>query len=939
MLPKNIISRDSKMERRKLLVKGTPYFALYNSQLQALATQAKAEHKQKLKTILPELKANVQHRQARREKRAVRIIQKAVKAYHKKHFRGTITYHVIVRISGDSRDLRGMVVIHQNTPILDENIRTAIEEHVQNYLTGVKLDRYTTFEYTLHQTGHIAPLHYNLNPMREEQPFNLEINLFGNIVPITSANGECVPTALAKQYPSIANQKRPKIPLPPANSTTEVVMNWVKQYNIRAIAYNIKGEVIAQYTPENPSTTYKVLVYLYYHNHMYLLKNKYLVERPDPTKIEYQDEETLNSHFISLLKQRILPSDVRVKGNTITSFENDGTIYFSNPDYHAIISICEKFMPTDKIPFHTSFSTIMYILEKLYNAPRVVSFLPIKHAKPSCYYNKPQDPNREITTIDKNKAYSNILKDLSYLLSTDIRTAKHEFTNIFTTTSALYIATPTTPHILMPKQDIYAGSHIKFCIQENVQFTIKERLDCHEHPNHFTQIIQDLLRLAPDHAKTIINRAIGCFQSEPKQGEDVNIVCKDDRNPNNTSIPIQDTNEFLEFSRNESVRNITNRRPIAIQIKDDMNRLLYNKMKELDFTIQDIVQIKTDSITFYTDATTKPIYTSKHISGWKYGTYLEARGSVFDDSPPFTTFVQTTPNDNTLITGYAGNGKSHRIAHSDLTDTIILSSKHSAIKQHRANNFNAEVIQKFCCWGPKTGIVIPKESTIIIDECGLLTSEHWDFLYRCFLLGKKIIAYGDFNQLLPTNEVKSFNQPLFINQMFHHQEVMNTNWRNDFTTTYYDSLINGTPEYCLQELIKHSTKLPEEADVIIAYRRDIVDKYNQYMLDFHNKTITDDIPIMCKTNDLRQHNIYNNFTFQSHEFKNTYNIDYTKCIGKLKDDQHFVVAYARTLYNIQGDETDSFYVAPEDYKFFTTGRMAYTLISRLRTHRALTLTE
>jgi hypothetical protein len=46
--------------------------------------------------------------------------------------------------------------------------------------------------------------------------------------------------------------------------------------------------------------------------------------------------------------------------------------------------------------------------------------------------------------------------------------------------------------------------------------------------------------------------------------------------------------------------------------------------------------------------------------------------------------------------------------------------------------------------------------------------------------------------------------------------------------------------------------------------------------------------------------------------------------------KHWKLAYARTLYNIQGDDTASFYMAPEDIKWFTNPRMAYTLISRLR---------
>jgi hypothetical protein len=185
------------------------------------------------------------------------------------------------------------------------------------------------------------------------------------------------------------------------------------------------------------------------------------------------------------------------------------------------------------------------------------------------------------------------------------------------------------------------------------------------------------------------------------------------------------------------------------------------------------------------------------------------------------------------------------------------------------------------------------------------------------LLNKKLTVLGDFNQLLPVDESKPYNQPLFLNMIFDSQLEKNQNYRNHFTLEYYKYLQTGTKEYLEQELKKHSTKTPEEADVVVAYTNTIVEKYNDYMLKYHGKTVNDDdVPIMCITNDLREQNIFNNFLFKSQEVK--FNA------------KHFKVAYARTLYNLQGDEAGSYYMAPEDIKWFLNPRMAYTLISRIK---------
>jgi hypothetical protein len=342
-------------------------------------------------------------------------------------------------------------------------------------------------------------------------------------------------------------------------------------------------------------------------------------------------------------------------------------------------------------------------------------------------------------------------------------------------------------------------------------------------------------------------------------------------------------------------------------------------MVELKLRDEDIIQIKTDSITFYT--TSVPLKLGKTIKDWKLETYKPSDVSIYDYDPPTITMKQKLQNENTIITGYAGNGKSHYIQNSlDLTNSIILASKHSALTQHRTKNLNAQVIQAYEYSG-----TIPTEHHIIVEEVGILSRPQWDILFRCFLLGKKLTVLGDYRQLLPVGESASFSSPAFLSWMFNTQTEMNTNWRNTFSTEYYDSLIKSTdPNYLKQEIMKHSTKNPEDAEVIIAYRNKTVDQYNAYMLNYLNKTLDDDVPMIATTNDLRKYEIYNQYQFTTTEIRTMIDEE------DFEITDHFRPAYARTLYNLQGDQVKSYYIAPEDIDYFTKPREAYTIVSRIQ---------
>lgn len=848
----------------------------------------------------------------------------------KKHYKGKkrifFTFTVTVQISATETEYKPKT--GKRFEGTSDELNAYIEKLVNDYWSPVGEHhevQWDTLELSIEEVAETTEKIGKVR-MRDEAPFNLTRNIFTNIEEIPTTDGNCVKDTMKALYPRLDTKNRmDKL----TNANTEELMEFCREYGIRAIAYNIKNQVIAENIPAKDNKNHRTLVYLCYMNHLYLLKpkHKFLIDKPvKDLKHERLSSEELNAKFRSIvITDKINVKDIHLRQKEITSFIHDNTLFFANDDYDICKEVISRFMFSDKVDPTHNFSNLLQTLEQVYTAKFPDSFFPIEHTKPPFLYNITRDETRAITSIDKNKAYSSILSKLPYLLSTDIRTYESKATNEFTTEYALYICKPKQPTILMPRQDIYAGSHVKFCLNK-FEFEIQEILICTHQDNYYEQLISDLYDAVEDNiAKIIVNRAVGCFQKTPKVQDKLQntIIPKDEINPDFYSFKFDKDIYIQTEAITPIVTNLYNRKPIAIQIKDGMNRMLYEKMEELSLTDEDIVQINTDSITFYT----KPKQTIKlgnTLNDWKSSTYIPKTCCIYDLEYEPVSFLQKLPNDNTIITGFAGNGKSYHIQNMDLTDSIILSCKHSAIRQHREKNLNAHVIQKFCMFRT----TIPKESHIIVEECGILTKQHWDFLFKCFLLNKKLTILGDFDQLLPVDQHAPMNQPAFLNMVFNNQYRKDENWRNNFTPEYYQSLINSTDKkYLKQEVLKYSTKTPEEADIIIAYRGsddaklNVVKKYNNYMLEHLNKSEDDpDVPMMCKTNDLSEKDIYNNFILLRKDITDE---DMKK--GK------FIPAYARTLYNMQGDETKSYYLAPEDIEWFANPRMAYTLISRLKT--------
>jgi hypothetical protein len=294
--------------------------------------------------------------------------------------------------------------------------------------------------------------------------------------------------------------------------------------------------------------------------------------------------------------------------------------------------------------------------------------------------------------------------------------------------------------------------------------------------------------------------------------------------------------------------------------------------------------------------------------------------------------------DNILYQCYAGAGKTYdivnRLIPSLESKYIVLTPSNESLSAYRDTKINDEKINCAVIQTYTLSNTIPDEPIVIVDEFGMMDTPAHDMLLKCAMLGKQIICYGDFNQLPPPGEISTINAPNYLKMLFGQHKSLDTNMRNDFTKEYYDSLINHKVNL-INEVKKHSAKTPEEASYIICYRNSTVDKYNKIILEHKGLDAIDEgVELICTVNSqrLQKLEIYNRTVLTIEENKSNKHIRLSngEVFTKADIKKYFKPAYARTLYGIQGKSIESYYYAPEDYKFLTP-RAAYTVISRIKT--------
>lgn len=758
------------------------------------------------------------------------------------------------------------------------------------------------------------------------------------------------------------------------------------KYDIKLLAYDIAGNIIKSYYPTKKQKKFKNLCFIAYNEHLYPLKNTALHK----TYIEDKDlilNNTTNIHdkFIDYLKEAKLPKVVKLSSDgLVQAFIEDGTIYFENKEFNECKKILSSLGFEDKLSWRTTFNNIANIIEPFYlNGNHIDSYWTNSKdfVKGGFTYLSEQGNellNEEYITIDKNKAYSNALLNLPFLIQVDFKTDEiYKYEGNVIQEHYLYVVSVKKSNILLPNTNIYSGHHINKCIENGlklgVDFKILEFIETTRHENYYKQMVIDIYEKVKDQkiAKSIINIFIGKMERYNNVNEFISLskVINDEEmktyEGNYHKIGCINNKNYYICLDTKSVANVTNKKPIAIQIKDQARFTLFDFMKNNNIANNDVLQVKTDSITFKKTNDKYKEYLSNDLDGWKLENYKELISSRQYNKPELQLNYRNRElvklknkcpyKSVSMICGYAGNGKTYFVKNKlierikkDNEKYLILTPSHDSSNEYRKDNLNCKVIQGYSFRGQ-----IPDEKHIIVDEIGMVSSSDWLIIIKCILLGKYVYCFGDFNQLPPVKS-KCITQN-FINSLFDNLVWFGENYRNNFNTDYYKKLIKTKDTKFLEdEVAKVCEKTWSKDCMVVSYtnkkrhefNRKICKKLNVPYIEVNDKDgnlkrvkIHPDVPIgteiICNSNILGSKKIYNKFVYKitkKYEFEGSimFEIDSGTSSHKVpyaSIERYFDYTFCRTLYSIQGKSIEKINFI-DKYHWINDNQRAYTFISR-----------
>jgi hypothetical protein len=727
--------------------------------------------------------------------------------------------------------------------------------------------------------------------------------------------------------------------------------NICKRYRIKLKCFDTTGLLVSENINNHKrGSNYPTIAIMATNNHIYPIKNKQFHKKRavDYTKsiITCGDIKT---DLLEYLTDGFMPINIKTKSNNtdILLFETNEHVYLDNPDYKPIKEMCKKMGISEYVPYDITRFSIANFLMKYYVKENISSTWTNASEFDKCainYYNKPLADlldYDDITVIDKNKCFSYCILKLPFLIVLDYKI--HEKITDFNkiVDHYLYIAKPKHWTVLMPCVGVYAGYHILYCQKYEIEFEILEGIQTSKVDNYLKQMVNDVYRHCEDSklAKDIINFLYGkMYKSGGIKSEyyTVSKICNKDESKRTDGYKVSLSDEYdIIYDVKTPAPKLHTMKPISFQILDYSRIVLFEKMQELGLKDDDIVKIGTDSISFKNmERQNKKIENiGTSYFDWKYEEFKYSDKHITHEIgrvPSFGNKIYTQTQTTKLITGNAGNGKTYHIINKLIPTLkekyIVLTPTHAAIKEYKKNKINSNVIQTY-----HYSNSIPSEDIVIIDEIGLVTPLDWNTIIKCVMANKDLYAYGDFTQLLPYGVSKQLNTDLLINCIFKYKETLKGNHRNNFTESYYDCLREEkNKDKLYRQIQKYSTKW-EEAEYIICYRNETVEKYNEKKLA-HLELKFGDVGcrIICRSNDLKFKKIFNKFIFEIIDVdEDIITLDNNTTITKKELFKYFKPGYAVTLCCIQGDSISSYYYPDEDQAFIN-GRSTYTLISRLK---------
>jgi hypothetical protein len=559
-----------------------------------------------------------------------------------------------------------------------------------------------------------------------------------------------------------------------------------------------------------------------------------------------------------------------------------------------------------------------------------------------------KDNGYELHSIDLNKAYSTCISDLEFvpIINSDCEGYKYNGEKIIETN--FYIVEEISEEVYgFVNIGIQSGYRLKCFDQE--YYKISHVIEPIKHENPYKKLVKKMIKTNPDISKDILNKFYGNMQHH--QNDELKTIRKIVsvfKSTEETKIckgaPIKVDGCFMnakEYKINKKYNK--NLLPFAHYIVDMCIYKIMNTVKELGAKIDSIIEIKTDSLTYIGK---KPDF---ELGPDIYGGYKEIEikirktevyGGKSENSFRLKKINEFELDKNILGCCYAGSGKTHYIKNTIIPKLvennkkyIVCCSQWQPITEYKKFNVdgkeykaNIHTIQHLETVVQKGKNILRGVDYLIIDEAGLLTYKQWEFITMTIPLTCKIIAFGDPNQLQPVdiekdkdnNKLKQRKRinplsSITVISLFDCKMKLRENYRNNYTIDEYNKMIDGT--YVID---KEQELFNRRSDYVICYRNDTREKINKEVskdwvdsitLNDKEYKIKEGARIICKTNNLKEYNIYNKQIFDvvsfNEKLKLTNHFDNTDQYEiPLDTYNNFDLAFGLTLYCVQGMSID-----------------------------------
>ena len=525
-------------------------------------------------------------------------------------------------------------------------------------------------------------------------------------------------------------------------------------------------------------------------------------------------------------------------------------------------------------------------------------------------------------TIDKNKAYSCVLKNLEYILKCNPCDVPKRFTN---TTNIAYNAlywvneppSTTQGKILINCKGWYIEPIISKALEDKhiTRESITHILSCSStEQNPYTPFIDTLYKKYGNDAKLLVNSFIGTFgRTHSDRGK--LYITKDLEH-----IVSYDEKQFYEEKKIKpitvgekehtyyitQVQDRTNQYSTSVivnaQIVQDNRLVIYNMAKRVGGILK---AVKTDAITV-SNPSWQPLHEPDNIDGWKiektrgkksHPRFRQIKPKILSPVKPVSEIKYKTFKDewntldcakelrmcvetqgNIFLDGMGGVGKTHlakELIKLDPEKTFVVAPTHCA----KANYINSETIHSFLCIDIFGNIIgrrnYKKYDTIILDECSMIGVEIFSKIIELSQLNPhlRFILVGDFKQLEPVNDSSSLDMwKYFIN---YHYELKICKRAEDIETfninkklrdhQYVSSDTFLYTDDCTKNKLNlchtNAERIHINNQCIKKYQRDIIKTGSDDKTIPELHTLYKGMPIMLlKT--IRKLNIYNGYMFE-----------------------------------------------------------------------------